>query len=205
TNKLLDVHRIHLLLNRVNDNLLLKNINIILKKKMILKKEFKFFKNNTYLNQVKNSKTEIKKILNYMIKPEYRETILDQLFDIFQLEFNLSNFYLNKRQILTMSKNGMIFGSHTFSHKVLSLLANNIQEKEILMTDNFINNIHKQAFKTFCIPYGTQKTFNQNTINILNKRKFNFSFAVKSKNITKYDYKKNINNLPRFDCNEFIN
>tara|TARA_B100000575_G_C23128016_1_gene653825 strand:+ start:563 stop:1462 length:900 start_codon:yes stop_codon:yes gene_type:complete len=205
TNKLLDVHRIHILLNKVPNVKLLSELENIIDDHSISKKDFRLFKKNTYLNQNYDNQIIIKRVLNYLIRPEFKENIIDELFKKFKININIYDFYLNEKHIIEMSKNGMIFGSHSSSHKVLSLLNKRSQTNEILNSDIFLKNVFPQDYKTFCIPYGTKNTFNQDTLNILKKFKFDFGFAVKSKKITSYDFKKNMYNLPRFDCNEFIN
>lgn len=110
------------------------------------------------------------------------------------------------KQLKEMSNNGMIIGSHTVNHKVLSKLNYEEQDYEISNSIDFIENeIGYKSIKTFCFPYGGNHSFNRDSLKILEKNKCDFSFSVASKNITMKNLSNNLLHLPRFDCNEFPN
>ena len=99
-----------------------------------------------------------------------------------------------------IEKEGNIVGAHTDSHKVLSRLTAPEQRTEIENSFSFLDNFLKMDVKSFCYPYGTQGTFNADTVKILTEldvhHAFMFSNAESDKKIDKYQ-------LKRIDCNRF--
>ena len=110
------------------------------------------FRINTYKNQ-ENSEmiTEFKRILNYYISYEYRESLIDQILDL-NYEFNITDFYIRPINLKNMSHNGMIIGSHSYSHPVMSKLSYRNQRIEIKKSFNFLESINIGASKTYCHP-----------------------------------------------------
>ena len=120
------------------------------------------------------------------------------------LEIDTKDFYLNENQMIEMQQNGMLFGSHSKSHPVLSKLDYKNQEKEIVSSFKTLEKILSLSdVKTFCYPYGGFHSFNKNTIEILNKNQCLFSFNVEARDITAEDIANNPQTLPRYDCNLF--
>ncbi len=202
---MLYVHRIHLLCGKILGTDLLNKIMKIINKKMIPDIKIKEFRDNTYVGHNDNDNTiKVKRILNYFIDYEYREHVVNQLCNFFKISCDVNNFYLTKKQIKEMSESGMIFGSHSITHPVLSKLNYNAQKKEIINSSNYIEDIiSKVTYKTFCYPYGGTHSFNKDSIKILEKYKYDFSFSVENRIINKEDLLYSKQSLPRFDCNVF--
>ena len=117
---------------------------------------------------------------------------------------NPKSFYLNQTQIQEMSLNGMIIGSHTNSHPVMSRLTKTEQEEEINISFRLVGQVcPMQKAKTFCYPYGGFHTFNESTLNILTNQQVDFAFNVEHRDITENDIKNQKLFLPRYDCNKF--
>ena len=123
----MDINKIHLILNRESDHIkLLNNIYKLLDKKLEKK-----FKSKKILNKFLKNKYDkfetviIKRLLQFMLPPEIRSKILDNLFDKM---INISNSELIKKTYLSisnaqeMSKNKMHFGTHGESHKNFKML-----------------------------------------------------------------------------------
>ena len=205
--KILDVHRIHILLSVCKIELLYNFLmSIDLKDKIDIDK-YEEFEKFTYTLQKNDDKTlSIKRILNYYLKYQYRESIIDFLFQKFiDFKIGVSKYYMSIKQLKEMSNNGMIIGSHTVNHKVLSKLNYEEQDYEISNSIDFIENeIGYDSIKTFCFPYGGNHSFNRDSLEILEKNKCDFSFSVESKNITMKNLSNNLLSLPRFDCNQFL-
>tara|TARA_B100001540_G_C15741340_1_gene612390 strand:+ start:277 stop:1197 length:921 start_codon:yes stop_codon:yes gene_type:complete len=206
-NKVLDVHKVHLILGKIGAHNALKELNEILSKNksfldLNLKKKFQ---KKIYTDHKKNSNTQIfKSNLNYFIKPLYKKTIINKIFlKIFGKEEEkiCRNFYLSETQIKEMVKNNMIIGSHSVSHKIMSELSSQEYKKEIDNSFKFINNFFQK--KTFSYPYGGFHSFNKNIEKYLNSKDVSFSVNVESKEIKKYHLNNRRQAFPRFDCNEF--
>ena len=143
-------------------------------------------------------------ILNYYIKDEYRESIIDRIADEFNYTFDNNDFYVSPEELLIMSKSGHIIGSHSVNHPVMSKLSRCNQIKEIQQSFRFLDEQNILTHKTFCHPYGGFHSFNNDTIDIPINEKVQYSFNVESRDIDQNDLIQNAHCLPRYDCNEFI-
>ena len=207
-NELLDVHKTHLIIGKVGGTLALKELKKYLNKK----------KNNSFLNtnekrkykaayvkhQDGRNKKEFKKIMNYYGDIKIKNKILNYLLKVFDIDIKAKDYYLSKNEIKYMSDIGMIIGSHTVSHALLSRLSYKEQYKEISENKDFIENLTKKKCDTFCYPYGGKISYNSNTIKILKKLKFKLAYTVKYKDISKKDFLNKPLELPRYDCNQFF-
>jgi peptidoglycan/xylan/chitin deacetylase (PgdA/CDA1 family) len=205
--KILDVHRIHLLLGKYKGKEVYEQLSKMLEKGHLKDEKIAAFKEDTYKLQDNDTYTAlVKRTLNYYVDYKYREVIIDQLMDVF-FEDEKSLFkdvYLTPFEMREMHEKGMIIGSHTVHHPVMSKLDLKQQEEEIL--DSFAHlssHISNFEAKTFCYPYGGFHTFTNETIKLLDKHEVEFSFNVESRDITAHDLKSKKQALPRYDCNEF--
>lgn len=208
TNVLLNVHKIHLLLSKINSSYVLE----ILNKNFFLNKNFtssldqdlveKYI--DVYKLQSGNSdKKLIKKLLNYTITPDKRDEIIEFLLNYFELSSNVNNYYLTQKEIKYISDLGMIVGSHTHSHKVLSDLSYNDQYNEIKMNTTFLENIICKKVNIIAYPYGGKDSYNKLTLKALTDLKFKLAFNVDQKDTHHEDFKFNCFEIPRYDCNRF--
>ena len=161
----------------------------------------------TYATQNNDEYTLLfKRILNYYIDTKYRSKIIDQLMIKFfpHNEELVKKFYLSEEQIFEMHNEGMIIGSHTVSHPVMSTLSDQEQEYQIGTSFNFLESIVKKFdVKTFCYPYGGFHSFNDKSVEILLNHNCLFSFNVEQRDIVNSDLLHKIHALPRYDCNQF--
>jgi peptidoglycan/xylan/chitin deacetylase (PgdA/CDA1 family) len=103
-----------------------------------------------------------------------------------------------------MHDNGMIIGSHTVNHPVLSKISKEEQYFEINESFNFLESVVGDfTIKTFCYPYGGFHSFDDNCESILNNLNCEFSFNVEQRDINKNDLQTRKQALPRYDCNKF--
>ncbi len=103
-----------------------------------------------------------------------------------------------------MCEAGMMIGSHTLNHLVLSKLSSQEQEKEIVAYFNFIKSVVGELdLRTFCYPYGGFHTFNHETECILEQNNCDFAFNVEARDIDCHDLSDRKQALPRSDCNMF--
>ena len=128
---------------------------------------------------------------------------IDNIAKEFEQDFSSSNFYIDKDKINKMKSNGMIIGSHTMDHQVMSKLSYEDQLFQIKESFRYLTKEFKIQDKTYSHPYGGFHSFDKNTVDILRKEKVSYSFNVESREITCEDYITSMDYLPRFDCNEF--
>jgi len=201
------VHKIHYLLGKYDSGIILKKLNQIISSDDIDSTKVSEFDEIIYKRQVNNiSTTQVKKLTNYFIKYNNRSKIINELFNFFEKNEQdiIDNYYMSIANVKEMSTNGMIIGSHTVSHPVMSNLNFKRQSLEIINSFSFLNkNIGSEIFKTYCHPYGGFHNFNEITLDILKKEKCLFSFNVDQRDITSLDLIKNCQALPRYDCNQF--
>lgn len=204
-NIFLNVHKIHLLIGKTKENILLNQLKSLVTTKMIDKQKQKIFEKRAYSSQSDLKKTKFfKQFLNYFIINKYKTRILDELIRINKISLKVKNFYFSIQQAKEMENNGMMVGSHTFSHEVLSKLSYVKQKNEISRSIKFLTKkLENKKFLTFCFPYGEKFTYNNISLKILKNLGVKASFIVYSK---KVNYKKLLNKsleIPRFDCNEY--
>jgi peptidoglycan/xylan/chitin deacetylase (PgdA/CDA1 family) len=207
SNKILDVHKAHLILGKFGGKLPLRKLKDHLKRKN-LKNFINLKESNKFLSPYKHQKDEkekkeFKKIINYCGDLKLRSDILDFLLNFFKIKVSVKDFYLTKDEINYISNLGMIIGSHSEKHNLLSRLTIKEQNKEIKNSKKFIESITNKKCNFFCFPYGGKNSYNKHTLRLLRENKYDFSFSVKNSNITKREIEKFKFELPRFDCNKF--
>jgi peptidoglycan/xylan/chitin deacetylase (PgdA/CDA1 family) len=144
--------------------------------------------------------------MNYFISYQYRETILDELMkDMFGDEEELvSQFYLNPSEIKEMHEEGMVIGSHTVNHPVLSKLSTEEQVKEIKHSFDYLEEVTGGLnYRTFCYPYGGFHSFTNESERILDNNNCLYAFNVENRDISFDDLNTRKQALPRYDCNLF--
>ena len=102
-----------------------------------------------------------------------------------------------------MKKEGMIIGSHTNSHPVMSRLTREEQHRELEISFSILEKFVESKNKTYCHPYGGFHSFNEDTISLLNDMDVKYSFNVEPREINAEDWLKSKHHLPRFNCNLF--
>lgn len=206
--KLLGAHRIHMLLGKFDNKVVLKATMKIVRPEMLTFENKEEFRNNTY-KDLKDDEISLylKRVLNYYVSEEYREKVLDILMQNFfpkQEGELVDDFYLKAEQIKEMQEADMIIGSHTVSHPVMSKLSLVDQKKEIRNSFKFLGDVSGGLkVRTYCHPYGGFHSFNKDTIDILEGINCLFSFNVENRDIEVSDIKKSKQFLPRYDCNLF--
>ena len=206
-NTILDVHKTHLILGKVKSLEALNELEKYLLKNKInnyynQKEKLNFKK--VYKNQTDdNYKKKFKKIMNYYGNLKLKHKILDSLLKKFEINIKPKDYYLNKKEIKYLDSLGMIIGSHSESHTLLSRLSYEKQFKEIKNSKIFLEKIINKDVKTFCYPYGGKISYNYNTLKILKKLKFKLAYSIEYRDISFKDIKNKPYELPRYDCNLF--
>lgn len=157
-------------------------------KKIILKPE-----KSSYFD--KNKKVKMfKQNLQYRLPEKIRDKIIERLYQINNIKFDSSSYYISLNNVKEMKKNGMYFGLHTKSHKHLEYLDYQEQRKEIIENIQFFReNDLFDEITSFAYPYGS---FNEDTIRILKEEKIEMAFLA-TKDLCK---EFSIYKIPRIDC-----
>ncbi len=206
-NVILDVHKTHLILGKI------KSVEALneLEKYLIKKKMTNFFKKNDilkYKSVYKNHNDEkykkrFKKIMNYYGDPKIKSKIFDHLLKKFEINVKPKDYYLNKKEIKYLVSLGMIIGSHSESHTLLSKLSYKKQFSELKNSKVFLEKIINKKVDTFCYPYGKKLSYNYHTLKILKQLKYKLAYSIEHRDISFKDIQKKPYELPRYDCNSF--
>ena len=157
-----------------------------------------------YKNQQDDlGKKKFKKIMNYYGDLKLKKKILDYLLEKFEIKIKPRDYYLNEKEIKYLSSLGMVIGSHTNSHTLLSRISYIDQFKELNESKIFLEKIINKNVETFCYPYGGKDSYNSNTLKILKKLKYKLAYSVEYRDISSNDIQNNPYELPRYDCNLF--
>ena len=206
-NEILDVHKTHLIVGKIKGLEALNELEKYLNKNKIknyynqkekVKYGMAYKENNDELY-----KNEFKKIMNYYGNLKLKHKILDYLLKKFEIYIKPKDYYLNKKELRHLSSLGMIIGSHSESHTLLSRLTFKKQFEEIKNSKIFLEKIINKNIDTFCYPYGGKISYNRNTLKILKKLKFKLAYTVEYRDINFKDIKNKPYELPRYDCNLF--
>ena len=205
-NDLLNVHKTHLILGKIKPKTAITElINYFKKRKIVYEdKKLKVKHKNVYKRwKDDENKNRFKTIVNYSGKAKVQGKALDFLMKKFNINVKPKSYYLSINDIKRMAKMGMIIGSHTHSHCLLSKLSYNQQSFEIQKSKKILTNLIKKKINFFCYPHGSRFSYNKSTIKLLKKYKFKKSFTVrKGDSNFKYFLNKPYE-LPRYDCNLF--
>lgn len=203
---ILDVHKIHFILSKVNNvDLLIQEVeNTILEKKDIYNlRHLNFYKKKKIVSRYDNKKVSyIKRLLQTELPLELRYSIIDKLFKkniTSDLESFSNRLYMSVDNLREMNESGMIIGSHTYNHFWLNSLTYKEQLKEINFSLEFLSSIGIDFhYLTMCYPYGA---YDNNTIKILKEKKFKLAFTTnpRSTNLSH----ENCLTLERYDANDF--
>ncbi len=203
----LDVNKIHFILEKQNDSkkLLKYIINFLEKKHPNIKKKINFNKINTDSRFDTKETILVKRLLQYFLPYKLRNRIINKLFKELVSKDLLSfskKLYLDKKDILEMSSNGMDFGLHGNYHLWWEHQKNNVIKKEIDKPIKFFNKIiKKKKMFSLCYPYGS---FNKKILSFVSKRNdISFALSTRVNNISKKNLITEKFYYPRFDANDF--
>lgn len=120
----------------------------------------------------------IKDLLNYELPFEDAERVLDSLFErhIGPPDAFARQLYLDQSMVAEMARDGMRFGYHTRSHRMLSRLGVEEQDAELRQGVSWIRDLTGQASVTFCYPWGGPKTYTADTLRLLESCGYSLAF-----------------------------
>jgi peptidoglycan/xylan/chitin deacetylase (PgdA/CDA1 family) len=202
--KLLDVHKIHCLTSTYSSEGLYQLIEIAKKWEHFDQEAFRNHRIDVYkMQQNLSGVHEFKFMLNYCMPSELRGELLDFLANEIGTQWDVKEFYLKESQMIEMQKEGMIFGSHTHSHPMMSTLSFEKQLHEIKQSKDILCDILDTEIELYCHPYGGKLSYNKETQTALKQNGMKFAFDVNARNVTDEDLALNEMFIPRFDCNMF--
>ncbi len=205
--RILDVHRLHLLLGKIGGKQVYNYLLKVIKDDMLTHDHINGFKVKTYQTQVNDAETQlVKRIMNYYIRADYRRQILDTMMSHFLGDEQelLQSFYLSAAEIKEMHDAGMIIGCHSVTHPVMSKLTYAEQQTEIVSSLQYLEGVTGGLHhRTFCYPYGGDHSFTNETVQILVGNRFLYSFSVEARDVSTADLVNRPHALPRFNCNMF--
>jgi len=206
--RMLDVHRVHLILGRHGGTRALESLRHSFSDDFLRAEFVAQFRDAVYRSQSNDTATEeFKKILNYYVQPERKTFLLDalmaELFDSGQEARIKQSFYATPAQLRQMHTDGMMIGSHSMTHPVMSQISPEDQEAEITQSFGALQAILGAPIETFCYPFGGFHTFSRETENLLARHGCRFAFNVEPRDITDPDLARRPQALPRYDCNLF--
>jgi len=145
----------------------------------------------------------IKKAINWLPYNSDREQLILEIFrELSKLSFQefVSQWYLNEKEISLLSMLGFEIGSHTCSHRLLSRLDLRDIRYELNESKSALENVSTNSIRSFCFPYGGERSYNKEILEELKKSQYSDAFSVKSSVIGK----ESTFELHRFDCNFFL-
>lgn len=206
-NKILDVHRTHILLGRVDSKTVYNFLKKIINQSMLDSTKMEEFEALSYKSQENDEYTLlVKRMMNYFVDYKFREDVMDRLMKEFIPDEDelRTSYYLRCEQIKEMQEEGMIIGSHTVNHPVMSRLSLKEQTFEIEESFSFLEQATDGLeHRTFCYPYGGFHSFDDNTELLLKKNRCEYSFNVEQRDVALKDIIERPQALPRYDCNQF--
>jgi peptidoglycan/xylan/chitin deacetylase (PgdA/CDA1 family) len=208
TGRVLDVHRIHVLLGTYGGQKLMEALACILTEDMISAEDRETYREITYLSQTNDEATlTAKRILNYFISYAWRGVVLDRLMAQFFVDAEpglAARYYLTLEHIRELQAAGMVIGSHSETHPVVGRLEEPEQHTEIANSFAFLEEVTGGLHvRTYCHPYGGLHSFNDTTERILSEQRSLFAFDVDPRDISADDLRHRPQALPRYDCNRF--
>jgi len=201
----LDVHKIHFILATITDvNSIIDEIKEYLEK---LKdnptiETFDFYYKKFAIANRFDPKEIIfvKKLLQKGLPSEFRENLVDQLFTKYVTDNEQSfseKLYLSMDDIYKMKKDGMVFGSHGYSHYWMDTLDENELIQEFSRNKEFLSKISGDNL-LLCYPHGG---YNDLVMKKLEENNFQFALTTEVGD-AKLDGESRFK-LKRFDCNDF--
>ncbi len=203
--RLLDVHRIHLMIAHCGGASCLAAARQVVTDDMLEVAHVDGFKSRAYSRLGDDADTiEFKRLFNYFIASEHREEALDRIVDKLKLELpRTAEFYVSADELKEMAQTGMQIGSHTVSHPVMSTLDRARQRQEIDQSFDYLNCVIASPIETFCYPYGGSHSFTDETEALLTQAGCRYAFNYEPRDISADDLRARPQALPRYDCNQF--
>lgn len=202
----LDVHRIHTLLGAAGGSAVAKELDALVDESMLSGSDREQFEGVVYGPQENTDDVErTKSVLNYYLADEHRTTVLDSLErNILGRQLDPGDIYMSTDQLRELRKAGMLLGSHTVTHRVMSTLPADAQEREIRQSFEWLADVLCGLdVKTYAHPYGGSHAYTDETLALLREAGCAFSVDVDRRDVTHSIMEAEPQRLPRYDCTDF--
>jgi peptidoglycan/xylan/chitin deacetylase (PgdA/CDA1 family) len=206
TGRLLSVHRLHLLLGTFGGRRLLDEALCVVDDEMLAHHHVEEFHTATYGRLDDDAATDrFKRMLNYFISEQHRDAVIDRLVEATGIDETVvaDSYYVEPAQLRAMHDAGMVIGSHSDAHLVLSTLDDAAQRADIALSMWTLHEMTGSPVETFCYPFGGFHTFSRSTEQALTEAGIRTAFNVEPRDISRADLIGRPLALPRYDCNAF--
>lgn len=173
---LVNVHRIHLLLDELGAPTMRDEVRRILDHDPDADRQ-----SSLYIYRDSGEPEQVvRKLLNFElpyheVDPLLREMVRRHLGDEGEMA---SRFYLSRAQVREMAAGGMTFGYHTRRHRVMSRLDATAQREELASGLELVRRLTGQQSVPFSYPHGHPVTYNASTIQALDELGYAMAFTT---------------------------
>jgi len=202
----LDVHRVHALLGACGGEAVADELDRLVNESMLDEDHVDAFSGAVYERQENEDHTErVKEVLNYYVTDRHRDALLRELEDtLLGGQSYHDDVYMTRAQLRDLADAGMLVGSHTVTHRVMSTLSRAEQRTEIEESFAFLEEaLGGLDVRNYCHPYGGAHSYDETTLALLGAAGCEFGFDVDPRDVTPEDVETAVQRLPRYDCNEF--
>lgn len=202
----LPVHRIHTLAGAVPGDRLVETLVTLLREDGVLDVDAGESEDMYAGRETPEQVRTFKRILNQEVSYEALDGVLDRLEAAFpdaDVGVDVEEYYLTDDQVADLNDAGMTVGAHSISHRILPRLSNAQQRAEIADSKDYLESVIDEPVRTFAYPYGTEGTFSNETVRIVDQEGFDVAFTTMPRAATPEELSDRPLRLPRFDCTDF--
>jgi peptidoglycan/xylan/chitin deacetylase (PgdA/CDA1 family) len=206
TGRLLPVHRVHHLIGTFGGRDLLQHLLDVVDDSMLAHSHVQEFHTSTYGRVDDDEATDrFKRVLNYFIAEEHRTAAIDALVRSFGIDEATvaARYYAPAEGLRELLDAGMVLGSHSDGHRVMSTLSEEGQRRDLETSLATLHDLLGSPVDTYCHPYGGFHSFDDATERILSELGIRYAFNVEARDVTSKDLLERPMALPRYDCNAF--
>jgi peptidoglycan/xylan/chitin deacetylase (PgdA/CDA1 family) len=127
----------------------------------------------------------VKQLINYELPFDEAERILGLLFErhLGSSAALAERLYLNEPMVRAMAAQGMVFGYHTRTHRMLSRLTADEQRDELAPGVEWLRDLTGQRSVPFCYPWGGVQTYTQETVRLLDTLGYSLAFNTERRQL----------------------
>ena len=202
----LPVHRIHTLAGAVPGDRLVETLVSLLREEGVLDADAEESEDMYAGRETPEQVRTFKRILNQEVSYAALDDVLDRLEAAFpdaDVGVDVEEYYLTVDQVADLHDAGMTVGAHSISHRILPRLPYAEQRAEIVDSKEFLESVIDEPVRAFAYPYGTEGTFSEETVRIVDQEGFDVAFTTVARAATAEEFSDRPLRLPRFDCTEF--
>lgn len=198
--KVLDVHKLHYVRTKMNDNDLYDLLNEQYQIDKIKFDEMALANQYRYDSDLSR---KVKYFLNFSLSPAQKEVAIDFFFSkLVEDEYDFSsNLYMNDADLIKLAKADSL-GSHGENHLPLATLAPQKAALEIAHASQYLESITNQKITSFSYPYGGKDAVNDIIPKLFDATDIEFAFTMWRGLNTEHDLKNQPYLLKRIDTND---